>query len=218
MRLTLAFVICVAIGFSFASCGGSSGSPTFCDTTCMKDTMKFSKEDHVLKPYVYISAKNCMPDTVIWSYSGMDVNRKMSFSELTGQSFHISRDFVRCVIKDTSYAWLLFNDCSNGQGYSLKLPFDKKRNLGRKASAINASDKKFYIADGLAVYTDRGNLFVEDMFTEKQAMMTFGKDIKPDYSNIHTSIDSVNITPARIWAKVKIDGEWKELEKKIELK
>ncbi|HLG41153.1 MAG TPA: hypothetical protein VI461_15835, partial [Chitinophagaceae bacterium] len=103
-------------------------------------------------------------------------------------------------------------------GYYLKIPFDKTRMLGRKASAINALDKKFYVADGLVAYTDRGNIFVEDMITGKQAMMTFGKDIKPNYNDIHTSIDSVNITPARIWAKVKIDGEWKELEKKIELK
>ena len=47
--------------------------------------------------------------------------------------------------------------------------------------------------------------------------MTFGEDIGPDYNAIHQSIDSVNITPARIWVKVKVQNEWKELEKKITL-
>ena len=47
--------------------------------------------------------------------------------------------------------------------------------------------------------------------------MTFGKEIDMDPDDIHSSIDSVNITAARIWAKVKIDGEWKVLEKSITL-
>jgi len=56
------------------------------------------------------------------------------------------------------------------------------------------------------------------MINGKKAMMTFGEDISPDYTAIHETIDSVNITPSRIWAKVKIKDAWKELEKKVELK
>ena len=34
---------------------------------------------------------------------------------------------------------------------------------------------------------------------------------------IHDHIDSVNITDTRIWVKIKIGENWKELEKKITL-
>jgi hypothetical protein len=218
MRLIFAIVVITAmIAFSFTSCK-SSGSPTFCDTACMKDTIKFTKDDHPLKPYVYISAKDCAADSVIWSYDGLGVNRKLDLTSLLGATLHLNKDFIRCTFYDTSYVWLLLNNCSNGRSYSLKIPFDKKGDIARKASAINGIDPKFAVADGLAVYTDRGNIFVEDMATGKKESMTFGEDIGPDYNAIHETIDSVNITPARIWAKFKIKDAWKEKEKKIELK
>ena len=48
--------------------------------------------------------------------------------------------------------------------------------------------------------------------------MTFGAHIKDlDYDAIHQFIDSVNVTNTRIWVRVKIDNEWKELEKNITL-
>ncbi len=207
----------IAIGFSFSSCK-SSGPATFCDTACMKDTLKFTEDNSILKPYVYITANNCLPDTILWSYAGMGVNRKLDLVGLAGTSVHLNKDFVRCVFNDTSYAWLLFNNCDGGRGYYLKIPFDKTRPIGRSNRAINDFDPKFYVAGGLVSYIDPGNIFVEDMKTGLKAMMTFGKDIEPDYASIHNSIDSVNITPGRIYAKVKVDGEWKDMERKIELK
>jgi hypothetical protein len=44
------------------SCGNNSGNAAkmFCDTACQKDTIKFIKEDHELKPYIFISAANCL--------------------------------------------------------------------------------------------------------------------------------------------------------------
>jgi hypothetical protein len=159
-----------------------------------------------------------MADTVAWSYTGMGANRKMGIADLVGKQVYLNKNFVRCIINDTSYAWLLFNDCSNGRGYYLKIPFNKTKSLGRKASAINGLDPKFSVAEGLVAYTDRGNIFIEEMTTGKTAMMTFGEDLSPDYNAIHETIDSVNVTPARIWAKVKIKDQWKEIEKKIELK
>jgi hypothetical protein len=56
------------------------------------------------------------------------------------------------------------------------------------------------------------------MATGKIAQMTFGKALDIDYDAIHEFIDSVNVTSERIWVKVKIDNDWKELEKKIVLK
>jgi hypothetical protein len=113
---------------------------------------------------------------------------------------------------------MLFNDCLTGRGYQVKLPFDKKSNISKKSSGINNFDHKFSVADDLIAYTDRGNIFVEDITTGKKEMMTFGKATDINYDVIHETIDSVNITPARIWVKVKIDGEWKVLEKNITLK
>jgi len=150
MRLVFVIVVIAAImaGFAFPSCK-SSGPATFCDTACMKDTIKFTKDDHPLKPYIYITAKNCTADSVIWSYADMGVNRKLALADILGVSLHLSKDFIRCVFNDTSYVWLLFNDCSNGRGYSLKIPFSKKGNISPKASAINGVDPKFSVAISL---------------------------------------------------------------------
>jgi hypothetical protein len=206
---------------SLYSCGNKSGNGAklFCDTACMQDTIRFIKTDHDLKPYLYISAKNCLPDSVIWSYAGMGTNRKLAFEDLGRYKFSLNKDYMRCFIKDTSYIWLLFNDCSNGRGYLAKIPFDKKQSIVPKGSAINSIDPKFSVSDGLVAYTDRGNIFVEDMITGKKEMMTFGEMLKDlDYDAMHEFIDSVNITPTRIWAKVLIGKEWKQLEKSITLK
>jgi hypothetical protein len=182
----------------------------------MGDTLKFSGEDK-MKPYVYISAKDCQADTLLWSFTGMEVNRKVGLSDFLNTKVYLNKDYVRCFFKDAAYAWLLFNDCSNGRGYSLKLPFNKTDDIGRKSSNINSLDKKFSIADNMVAYTDRGNIFVEDMATGKKAMMTFGQNLDIDYDAIHDYIDSVNITNTRIWVKVMIDKKWKELEKNITL-
>jgi hypothetical protein len=218
MRILLIPFLSTVIAFTllFGSCKSSSGPATFCDTACLKDTLKFSS-DYELKPYVYISAKNCQADTLIWSYKGMGVNRKVGISDFLNTQVHLNKSYIRCFFKDTSYAWLLFNDCSNGRGYSLKLPFNKRNDIGRKSSNINNMDPKFAVAENMIAYTDRGNIYVEDMATGKKAMMTFGKALDIDYDAIHEYIDSVNITPDRIWVKVKVDGAWKELEKKITL-
>lgn len=220
MRLiivTTAIAIVVSIAFTFGSCKSSSGPATFCDTACMKDTIKFTEGSHPLKPYLYVTARNCNADSVIWSYDGMGVNRKLDLTDFLGATLRLDRKFTRCVFKDTSYVWLLFNNCSNGRGYFIKIPFDKKASFSPKASAINAIDPKFSVADGLASYTDRGNIFIEEMATGKKAMMTFGEDIGPDYNAIHQTIDSVNITPTRIWVRIMTKDGWKEKEKKIEL-
>jgi hypothetical protein len=216
MRILLIPVIALALAFAFGACKSSSAPQSFCDTACLKDTLKFTGS-YKLKPYVYISAKNCKADTLIWSYNGMGVNRKVGLSDFLNTTVHLNKNYVRCYIKDTSYAWVLFNDCSNGRGYSLKLPFNKTNSIGRNSSSINNLDPKFSVADNIAAYTDRGNIYVEDMQTRKKAMMTFGKALDIDYDAIHEYIDSVNVTNNMICVKVKIDNQWKELEKKITL-
>lgn len=213
--IVLAFAALMAAGAG--SCKSEEGPKTFCDTTCLKDSIKFTSNSK-LHPYVYISAKNCLPDSLVWSYSGMGVNRKTGFTYLFGATVNLKKDYIRCVINDTSYAWLLFNDCSTGRGFQLKLPYDKNQNFSIKTSGINNLDPKFSIDSSLVVNTDRGNLYVEDLMTGKKAMMTFGQKLDIDYDAMHEYIDSVHITPQKIWARVKIDKAWKDLEKTIELK
>jgi len=215
MKIKTTFAI-LTLAMMIIACGKKKPKP-FCANPCLNDTAKFIKEDNPLQPYVYISAKNCLPDTLIWSYKGMGVNRKLGFTQLVKTEIKLDKDLVISHIQDTSYIWLLFNDCSNGRGYLLKIPFDKKSDITRKGGAINKVDPKFSVAEGLAVYTDKGNIFVEEMSTGKKAMMTFGKPIDMDFDAMHETLDSVNITPTRIWAKVKMDNEWKDFEKNITL-
>jgi len=205
--------------YSISSCNsGASGPQSFCDTVCLKDSLKFTAANNPLMPHMYISAKNCLADTVSWGYDGMGAERKLGMADLMGDGLRINPAALSCFIRDTSYALLSFNDCSTGRGYILKVPFDKKGNIERKSSAVNSFDPKFAVDESLVAYTDRGNIFVEEKATGKKAMMTFGQALEIDYDNFHKTLDSVNITPTRIWIKINIDNEWKELEKTIELK
>lgn len=147
----------------------------------------------------------------------MGVNRKMSFNDMAGSGIKLHEKYIRTIFNDTSYAWVLFNDCHYGRGFYLKIPFNKTSTIGRNGRAINNIDKKYSVDDSLVAYTDRGNIFVEDMMTGKKAMMTFGKELDIDLDDLHATIDSVNITPARIWVRVKIDEKWEELTKSITL-
>lgn len=196
----------------FLSCNNKSSTtakPSFCDTVCMKDSLKFVNTNHKLKPYVYISAKNCSGDTLTWGFIGQ--NKNIPFD------YRLNKDYAKCYIIDTSFALLVFNTCENGRGYFYRLSYAKKSSFRRSASAINNFDPKFSVADSLLAYTDKGNLFVEDIGSGKNTFMTFGKALDFDFDAIHETLDSVNITRSRIWAKVKIDDEWKTLEKTITL-
>lgn len=216
MRILIIPFIAVAFTFSFGSCKSSSVPEVFCDTVCLKDSLKFTGTDK-LQPYVYISVKNCKADSIIWSYNGIEVNRKTGFTYLLNTTVNINKDYIRCYFKDADVAWVLFNDCATGRGFQIKLPYDKTQNFGLKSSGINNFDPKFSVAENMVANTDRGNIYVEDMATGKKAMMTFGEKLEIDYDAIHDHIDSVNITGTRIWVKVKVGDAWKELEKKITL-
>jgi hypothetical protein len=196
----------------FLSCNNKNSTttkPSFCDTVCMQDSLKFIDNNNKLKPYVYVSARNCNGDTLTWGFIGQ--NKNIPFE------YRLNKDYARCYIKDTSYALLVFNTCENGRGYFLKLSYAKKSSFRKSTTAINNFDPRFSVADSLLAYTDKGNLFVEDIGNDKQAFMTFGKALDFDFDAIHETLDSVNITRSHIWAKAKIDGEWKTLEKDITL-
>ncbi len=215
MKTLLVPALAVILGLSFGSCKSSSadGSAMLCDTACLTDTIKFTGE-HKLKPYVYITVNNCQADSIIWSYDGMASDRKTKFDYSEAK---MNKNFVRCLFKDTDFAYILFNDCVTGRGFQIKLPYDKSQSFVMKTSGINNIDPKFSISDNLLAYTDRGNIYIEELATGKKAMMTFGEKLDIDYDAMHEYIDSVNITNSRIWVKVKIKDAWKELEKNIVL-
>ncbi len=197
---------------AFLSCNNKTteaAKPTFCDTVCMKDSLKFIDTKNKLEPYVYISAKDCKGDTLTWGFIGQ--NKNIAFD------YKLNKDYTKCYIKDTTFALLVFNTCENGRGYFMKFSFGKKASFRKATTAINNFDPKFSVDDSLLAYTDKGNLFVEDINTGKKATLTFGKPLDFDFDVIHETLDSVNITRNRIWAKAKVDGEWKVLEKNITL-
>lgn len=216
MRLVGLFILFTTIQFALPSCQGSGGQATFCDTTCVNDTIAFSG-NHSTRPTISISMKGCLPDSIQWSHTGMDAYTKTGFAYLLGAQIRIQKNFVTAKFKDNAFVWLLFNDCLNGRGYQLKLPYNKKEKFSIKSSGINSFDPKFSIPEHLIVNTDRGNIFVEDAYTGKKAMMTFGEKLPIDYDVIHDHIDSVNISDTRIWVRFKSNEKWVEKEKSIVL-
>lgn len=214
--ITAAFAILIALSFTSCKSSGVEGPASFCDTACLTDSIKF-KGEHKLEPIVFITSKDCKADSIIWSYNGLGAFRKTGFEYLIGTTLNINKNFVRCYFNNADVAWVLFNDCENGRGFQIKLPYDKNESFSLKSSGLNNLDPKFSISDNLVVYTDRGNLFIEDMSSGKKATMTFGQALDIDYDYLHDHIDSVNITNTRAWAKVKIDKEWKVIESNITL-
>lgn len=217
MRPLLFLMSLLVSGNLLVSCNWFAAAPsTFCDTTCSTDTISFAGT-HPTQPTVKISIANCLPDTLIWTYEGLGLNRKIGFSYLIGTTIKINKNFIRAQFNDNKYVWLLFNDCVTGRGFQLKLPYDKETPFSLKSSGINPMDPKFSIADGLIVNTDRGNIFVEDALDGKKAMMTFGQKLDIDYDVLHDHIDTVHVTRDRIWVRFKKGNDWTEKEKNIVL-
>ena len=212
-QLLLAAVLMVTLAAA-TGCGSSAESPkTFCDTACLTDTLRFTGT-HPLEPYIYISTANCKPVNIIRSHKAMGASLNTGFGF---NSVNFNKDYIRCILDDTAAAYILFNDCMTGRGYYIKLPFNKTGTINKRTSALNNFDKKYAVADNMVAYIDKGNIFVEETKTGKKAMMTFGKMLDIDYDAVHEFIDSVNVTPERIWVKVKIDKQWEEKEKAITL-
>ncbi len=218
MKALFPVLVAAVVIAAVSSCNNAApvAPKTFCDTACLKDTLKFKGTDPKA-PTVFITTKECGPDSIIWSYNGMGSDRKTGFTYLLGATVKMNKDYVRCYFNKTEAAWLMFNDCITGRGFQIKLPYDKNASFSLKSSGINSLDKKFVVAENLVANTDRGNIYVEDMNTGKKAMMTFGQKLDIDYDALHEYIDSVNISNDRIWVKILVEKNWVEKEKKIVL-
>lgn len=214
MRIICLLLILAALA---TSCSNKAAtSKPLCDTACNKDTLKYSIQ-HKLEPRVRISMKNCFADTLTWTHKAMEKQRQAQLGSLLDRSVKLHASAVDCHIQDTAYAYLSFNDCSTGRGYLLKLPFDKKNNIRKISSALNRFDPKFSVAPDLRAYADKSTLYVVNVKTDKEEVMTFKEVYEIDWDNIHQTIDSINITPQRIYVKLLKNGQEIPLEKKINL-
>ena len=215
MRVLL---LLLSIGFFFTACnsGADKSAQTFCDTTCINDTFKFSN-DHKLRPRVIITVNNCTADSITWTHDALPANRQMHMGTLLDGLVRLNNSAISCFIKDTSYAWVAFNDCLTGRGYLMQLPFDKTKSVRKMSSAINSFDKKFVVPDDIRAYADYSTIYVEDINTGKKEQMTFKEEYKIDFNNIHEVIDSVNISPGRIYVELVKSGKKIPLEKQISL-
>lgn len=215
---TLFSLFTVAVAFWATSCGGDNNGTTgatFCDTACKTDSLHF-KGDHQLNPMVDIGLSACKADTLMWTHD-LAGSKLMDLGEDLGQDVHLNPSAMHAYFKDTSYAWLQFNDCKTGRGYLLKLPFSKSTERRKITGAFTKFDPKFSIEDGLLAYTDRGSVFVENMETGQSAVMPFDKQYDIDFNELHKMVDSVKLTKDRIFVQMIRDGEKKQYEKKISL-
>jgi hypothetical protein len=200
------------------ACSNNAGTTakTFCDTTCKSDSFNFKGTDRFASS-VSISVKNCAPDSVSWTHGGMETSRRVPFSNLVNQEVRLNPSAIECYIKDTSYAWLSFNDCMTGRGFLFKLPFNKANNITKISGAINRFDPKFSVEKDLRAYTDRGSIFIVDINTGKEAVMTFKETYDIDFNKIHEIVDSVNVTHKNIYVKLLKNGQEVPLQKAIDL-
>ncbi|MES1216997.1 MAG: hypothetical protein ABUT20_15895 [Bacteroidota bacterium] len=200
---TLSTISIILFALFIIACNNKpAATKSFCADPCLKDTLKFTG-DHPGKPYVYISAKSCTPDTILWSHANMESNRKMGLSDLLGHQVTINQQFVRCEFYDTTYAWVQINDCSTFRGYLLKLPFDKKNSISKYSSGLTDFDPKYKIEQGLICYSDRAFIYVEDKANGKVSKTLLNdSELDVDFDNVHAVFDSVNVTRSRIFVKL----------------
>jgi hypothetical protein len=211
------FSFLIVLIVALLSCGDSNGSgTTFCDTaSCKTDSLHF-KGNHSLNPMVDIGLNACKADTIMWTHD-LAGSKLLDLRDHLGQDVYLNQSAIDCYIKDTSYAWLQFNDCKTGRGFLLKLPFGKSEERRKVTGAFTKFDPKFSVADGLVAYTDRGSVFVENMETGQKSLLPFDKPYDIDFNKLHEMVDSVSITKERIFVQMIRDGQPKTYEKKISL-
>lgn len=164
-----------------------------------------------------IGVNGCNADTLLWMHD-LASSRLASLPEFLGQPVRLNKKAIDCYFKDTSYVWIEFNDCISGRGYVLKLHYDKKKEDRKVTGAFTHFDPKFSIDPALVAYTDRGSVFVENKETGQKATVPFDKAYTNlNFNKLHETVDSVNITKARVFVQMIREGEKKVYEKKISL-
>ena len=217
MRILLFTGCIILLSWLTSSCGGSKGQ-TFCDTACITDSFYFS-HPHPDTPYVKMSMRNCQPDTIYWSHNRLLTVRKQTFDQLVGKKVRLNKEYLDIYFRDTSYAWLRFNDCMTGRGYLVKLPYSKSDKWSIYTSALNDFDPKYHVEDGMIAYYDETFIYAQELATGKMDRMLMNNTkLDIDHDNPHGTFDSIHISRNRIWANIMINSKWVAKEKKIDPK
>ena len=205
----------IAAGLISCNSKEPEGPAPLCDKPCISDTLKFSIKDP-MEPFLKIIPSNCIADTVIWSHKKMESNRKIHLSTYMGSILNLDNSKVKCYIKDTSYAFLIFNDCLTRRGYWLKLPFARGGSVEKSVSAINSFDPRYKVEDSLVCYKANNTIYVEEVMTGKKAIVEIPSPVL-EYDKMYDIIDSVNITRTRLFMNLKDGGKTVPFEKTISL-
>lgn len=213
------FLLIAITAIFFVSCNNSSKTvTTYCDTTCTNDALRFNGDHPKWKQSLTISIKDCKPDSITWTYEGLESKRHTLFSDYTPQEVRLNKSNINVAFQDTAAIWVSFNDCFTGRGYLFELPYRSGESTIKTSAALNSIDKKFSIDPDLRAYTDRGNIFVVNVTNGKNAQMTFKENYADmDFNNIHKSIDTINVTKSRIYVKLLKEGQEVSIEKNVSL-
>jgi hypothetical protein len=204
----------------FTSCGNNSSktATTYCDTTCTNDTLKFDGNHPKWKQRLSISMKDCMPDSIIYTYEGASNVRTVPFSDYGPKEIRLNKSNINVAFQDTASIWVSFNDCSTGRGYLFELPYTSGKSSIKTTAALNSIDKKFSVDPDLRAFTDRGNIFVVNVTNGKQAQMTFKENYADmDFNDIHKTLDSINVTKTKIYVKLLKESKEVPIEKEVSL-
>ncbi|HOZ85882.1 MAG TPA: hypothetical protein PK191_10365 [Niabella sp.] len=207
--LNIAFAL---FALAIVSCGEEKketvAQPFCSDTSCVSEPI-LVKGVGAGNPFVRISFKDCEIDSIHWEKGGMGTIKDIIFKEFVEKPVRPSKPIIACEIYNGKHAWVKFNDCATGRGYLLKLPFEANGTTSKYTSAINNFDPKFKIEDGLIAYYDNTFIYVENAATGEVAkqLMTDSGVTGIDYDNVHSLIDSVNISKGSIYAKLTVDGK-----------
>src|SRR5690242_3078380 len=101
MKISLLLSLIIVLMVSCGNDKSGQTAKTFCDTTCSSDSFKFNGS-HKWKPYVTISVKNCVADTLTWSHENLPAERKMQMPGLLGKPVRINKSAIACFIKDAA--------------------------------------------------------------------------------------------------------------------
>jgi hypothetical protein len=212
------FVLLISVAILTFSCSNKEDSAaSICDTACNNSTISFSDTTSEFEPSLSITRKNCVADTLTWKYKGMDARRQIQLGGYFDQSIQTQQSAVDCYFNDSSYIWLTFNDCKTGRGYALKLPFDKAQSIKKISSALTRFDPKYAVHEKLRAYAEASGIHVVNVETGAEEFMSFEKEYEVDWNDVHSTIDSINVQPDRIFVRLKDGGSDKDIEKKISL-
>ena len=195
----------------------STAKVPLCDTTCNSEPFNFTGAGKH-NAYVSLTQKDCVADTLSWSSDKMLSKQKMLMASLLDTTVRINKSAISCVINDTSFAWITFNDCISGRGYLLQAFFSDEGRIKKYTSALNSFDKKYVVDDSIRAYCDYSAIYAVNVNTGKKVALYYKEELKKiDFNNLHETIDSINFTRNRLFAIMKRNGNSEQLEKAVKL-